>query len=276
MKFSVLTPWINSQLSKITFAHALSIALGLRSEIDILRLPFDDSHVQSRGSFPSVRKSLEQWGYLKEGSSRKSVFEQLGVGVQKVDAPRMNPLAAMMYHLEDNPADFIVLGVLGKDGLPTTDEAGVEIELIRNSRIDSLLIPEKSNGFVSLQDGTVSLRRILVPIDSIPNSETAISDAAALAYIMGNHPLDITLLFVGDRLELPEINLPGKMQCTIKIIVRKGHTANDIRALAFDLNVDLIALALNNNGGNFDIDRQNVNWQLLHQAPCPVLASFTD
>ena len=276
MKFSVLTPWLNSQLSEITFAHALSIALSFRSQINILRLPFDDGHVQSRGNFPSVRKRLEQWGYLKEGSSRKSVFEQLGVGVQKVDAPRMNPLAAMMYHLEDNPPDLIVLGPICKDSLPTTNDNGVEIQLIRNSQVDSLIIPEKSNGFVSLADGTVSLRHILVPIDNHPNPETAIRDAAALAYIMGNHLLDMTLLFVGDRPELSEIKLPDQMQCNINKLVRKGHTANDIKALALDLNVDLIAMALGNNSANFDINQENMAWQVLQQAPCPILTSFTD
>jgi nucleotide-binding universal stress UspA family protein len=274
MNFSVLNLTDISEASQIAFAHALRLAIDFGSEITLLHMGFKEGSTQERERFPRVRKTLEQWGYLKKGSSQESVFEQLGIAVKKADAHRMNTLAAIMYYLEDHLADFIVLAAK-KKCLPTSIDYRVSTQLIRYSQMDSLIIPEGSDGFVSLEDGTVSLRHILVPIDNNPEPETAINDAAALAHVMGNQLVDITLLHVSDRGKIPAVKLPQQMQCSFKKVWRTGKIADEIIASANELEVDLIAMATHGGNGYRDISHKSVIEQVLQQAPCPVLASVS-
>jgi nucleotide-binding universal stress UspA family protein len=62
----------------------------------------------------------------------------------------------------------------------------------------------------------------------------------------------------------------------LSIFLLKGHTEDEIIASANDLDVDLIAMALCKNGGNFDINQESITLHILQLTPCPVLASFTD
>lgn len=275
MNFSVLNLTDISEASQIAFAHALRLAIDFGSEITLLHMGFKEGSTQERERFPRVRKTLEQWGYLKKGSSQESVFEQLGIAVKKADAHRMNTLAAIMNYLEDHLADFIVLAAKRKKCLPTSIDYRVSTQLIRYSQVDSLIIPEGSDGFVSIEDGTVSLRHILVPIDNNPEPETAINDAAALAHVMGNQLVDITLLHVSDRGKMPAVKLPQQMQCTFKKVLRTGKIADKIIASANELEVDLIAMATHGGEGYIDISQKSVIEQVLQQAPCPVLASVS-
>jgi hypothetical protein len=48
----------------------------------------------------------------------------------------------------------------------------------------TLFVPANSNGFVSPEDGTVNLKRILIPIAKSPNAQPAVQAAARLVQQM--------------------------------------------------------------------------------------------
>ena len=61
----------------------------------------------------------------------------------------------------------------------------------------TLFVPHSSAGFVALDDGTVRLQRILIPVDHVPRPHAAVEMAAALVQALGCGPVIFTLVYVG-------------------------------------------------------------------------------
>ena len=66
----------------------------------------------------------------------------------------------------------------------------------------TLFIPPDTRGFVRREDGAVTLRRILIPIDHHPNSQTAIQAISGLVQAFECEKVVFTLLHVGSEEDL--------------------------------------------------------------------------
>ena len=87
----------------------------------------------------------------------------------------------MLRHFLRFPPDMIVLATHQKGGLARWLRKAVAEPLARRSGAMTLFIPHAGRGFVSLDDGTVALKRILIPIDRNPHPQTALREALLLA-----------------------------------------------------------------------------------------------
>jgi nucleotide-binding universal stress UspA family protein len=269
---SVLHPSDFSPASESAFAHALAIALLRETDFTILHVGRQALGQDEWMKFPAVRATLERWGLLEKGSPRSAVFDELAVRVKKVALAGSSPVAAMLDFVVENPADLIVLATEGREGVPRWIRRSKAEHLTRRTRSMTLFVPNAARGFIALEDGRIQLRRILIPVDHHPSPHVAIVYASRAAAALGDGPVEIFLLHVGDGDKIPAIELPEDPACSWTTLQHGGYVVEEIVRAADEREVDLIVMATAGREGLLDALRGSVTEQVLRRAPCPVLA----
>ena len=266
---SIFHPTDFSAASHNAFAHALAIALVRRSRLDLLNVRAN--HAESWTSFPSVRETLERWGLLAPGSDRSAVYDELSVRVRKVQLAG-DPVAQTLDYVEQHLPDLIVVATEGRRGLARWIEPSVAQALARRSATMTLFVGARGRSFVSLEDGYLSLRRILIPIDRTPIAQPAVMAAAAAAEALGDLPVEITLLHVGDGDPMPAYEAPEGDAWIWHERLCKGPVVKEVVAAAREFDADLIVMPTEGRLGVFDALRGSSAERIVPVAPCPVLA----
>ena len=265
---SVFHPSDFSTASEHAFAHALAIALIRKTAFTILHT---GKSSQDWRKAPAVRATLERWGMLQPGSPQSAVFEQLAVRVNKIGLATDSPVDAIVNYLDTHPTDLIVLATGGRSGLPAWLQPSLAERIAADSATMTLFVPEKSHGFVSLKDGSINLKRILVPVDRAPGPLPAIEYSARIAGILGS-PIEVFLVHVGEAEPLPESMLPEIPNLRWQQINLPGNVVDELLKVADNRKVDLIAMTTAGQQGILDALRGSVTQQILRHAPCPLLA----
>lgn len=269
---SVFHPSDFSEESEHAFAHALAISLARKAELTILHAEGKYHEINEWTKFPHVRATLERWGLLEKGSPRSAVFENLAIEVKKINVQGVSPLEASVDFLYRHPKDLVVIATHGREGLPRWIHPSVAERLARRSDTMALFVPSSTHGFVSLDDGHISLRRILIPVDHQPSPQSAIVYASRAAKMVGRPPVEITLIHVGDSNEMPVVDLPEDQLFSWKPLQKKGGVVEEIVRAAREFNVDMIAMVTQGHDGILDVLRGSVTEQVLRHSPCPLLA----
>ena len=271
-EYSVLHPTDFSKASDLAFAHALKLTLLLGTKFTIFHSSDRKDKANNWHLFPSVRSTLVRWGIIREGLSQPEVFNELGIEIEKIDIPGLSPMAEIFTYAESHPVDLIVLATHSHECLDWCIQ-GDEIErVVWLLAKDTLFVPEGVIGFVSPEDGKVSLKNILIPVDIDPNPESAIKDGTALAKAIGSDLVVLTLIHVGDSEKMPAFNLPEEAQFRWNHIQRNGQVVDEIIAAANELTADMIVLPIHGHHGFLDVLRGSVTKRILQNSPCPVLA----
>jgi len=271
-EYSVLHPTDFSEASELAFAHALRLALLLGTKFTIFHSRDRKDKANNWHLFPAVRATLERWDILREGISRSAVFDKLGIEIKKVDMSGLSPMAEIFNYAASHPVDLIVLATHAHECLDWCIQGDDIEQLVRQLAKDTLFVPEGVRGFVSLQDGNVSLKNILIPVDREPHPESAIKEGAALAKAIGDDLINLSLIHVGNSEKMPVFNLPEAPQFRWNQIHRDGQVVDEIIAVANELSADLIVLPTHGRQGFLDVLRGSITKQVLQSAPCPVLA----
>ncbi len=269
---SVLHPSDLSKDSEKAFAHALAISLLGQTRLTVLHAASQNNEQESWQKLPAVRTTLERWGLLEQGSPRSAVFEKLEVEVGKVLIGGRRPLEETLAYLESHPFELIVLATEGRDGLPQWLHPSFAENLARKSKTMTLFVPKSVNGFVSPQDGQVTIRRLLIPVDRNPSPSHALIYAARLASALHVKEFEVTLLHVGSESEMPPFKLPEDSDISWKILHEKGAVVDQILESAASGKADLIIMPTQGHQGVFDALRGSVTEQVVRNTPCPVLA----
>jgi nucleotide-binding universal stress UspA family protein len=271
---SVFHPSDFSSASELAFAHALRIAMaGDRgAELTILHAAGNGVHEAPWQEFPAVRGTLERWGHLAPASPREAVFEQLGVVVTKVSSRSSNALRSIVKYLDGHPTDLIVLATDGREGVPRWLRPSVSEPLPRLTRTMTLFVRNGARGFVALEDGHVTLRRIVIPVDRDPPPELAIEAAVLTASALSSEPVALLLVHVGAAEDAPDVEVPDDPRLSCRRIIRQGDVVDELVRVAQESEADLIAMATRGKQGFLDALRGSTTQRVLRRAPCPVLA----
>ena len=257
-----------SEASEVAFAHALKIALVARAKLTML-------HVEATPSadwqdFPGVRDTLERWGLIPRGSP-KSAVGKLGIEIDKVIAASKDPVKACLGFLEKHPTDLMVLAVRQHEGRMRWLENSVGKPIARGSGRMTLFTPHGVEGFVSRQDGSISLRNILIPVTSKPRPQPSVEAAARLIRNLELRSGMVTLLHVGPAAEAPSLKLPdGDTGWIWNRVSKAGEPADTILQTATELPADLIVMRTDGSHGFLDGLRGTTSERVLRKAPCPV------
>jgi nucleotide-binding universal stress UspA family protein len=270
--FIIFHPSDFSPASEVAFAHALKIALQSKAKLDLMHVePNLSAEKPYWLDFPAVRATLARWGVLPEGVGRQEVAK-VGLRVRKILKSSTDPVETMLGHFRRFPPDLIVLATNQRQGLDRWLHKTVAEPLARRSGAMTLLVPRAGRGFVSLDDGTVSLKRILIPIDHTPRPQTALRRALLLARGLNCVAGEFRLVHVGNPGTAPKIGLREAAGWTYEIVVRQGDVVDQILEEEAHWHPDLMVLATQGHMDFLDALRGSTTERVLRGARCPVLA----
>jgi nucleotide-binding universal stress UspA family protein len=264
---SVFHPSDFSEASEIAFVHALKIALVAGTKFTILHVK--ESPGAEWQDFPGVRDTLERWRLIPIGSP-KSAVGQLGINVVKAIRLSKDPVKACLRFLEEYPTDLIVLAVRQHQGRLRWLGKSVGKPIARNAGQMTLFIPHGVKGFVSRQDGAISLRNILIPVAIEPRPQPSVEAAARLVRNLQLSAGTVTLLHVGPAGEMPSLAVPANTGWTWNRVAKAGEPADIILQTAAELSADLIIMTSNGPEGFLDALRGTTSERVLRQTSCPV------
>lgn len=265
---SIFHPSDYSDASDVAFAHALKIALVTRAKLTVLHV--EASPNAQWQDFPGVRDTLERWELIPE-SSPKSAVGQLGIEVEKIIASSKDPVKGCLGFLKRRPTDLIVLAVRRHNGRMRWLETSVGKPIACRAGQMTLFIPHGVDGFVSRQDGSISLRSILVPVTSTPRPQPSVEAAARMIRNLQLPAGLVTLLHVGPAAEMPSLRLPEDTHWTWNRVAKVGEPADTILQTVSELRPDLIVMTTDGPDGFLDGLRGTTSERVLLKAPCPVV-----
>jgi nucleotide-binding universal stress UspA family protein len=265
---SVLHPTDFSEGSRAAFHHALKAAIMAKSKLTLLHV--SPGTASEWTDFPGVRETLERWGLLPQGSPRSAVPE-LGIDVRKVVAQQNDPVKAVLRYLIDHPADLIVLATHHHEGRVRWLQQSVAEPVARRAAQMTLFIPGGSAGFISAENGSVSLQNILIPVAAMPRPQPALEAAARLANRLNCPRGTFTLLHIGEADAMPAVQCPEVPGWEWKKISRTGDVIHGIVDTASSTSADLIVMATDGRHGFLDALRGSHSERVLRHAVAPML-----
>lgn len=264
----VLHPTDCSPANGSAFAHALVAALTAKATLTILHVSSDGN--DSWTDFPGVREALERWGLLPRSSQRADVAK-LGINVQKVQMVHDDPVQSITTYLEEHGADLIVLATDQEQSGVQWIQESVAITIARTSREMTLFIPNGTDGFVSLEDGSISLKNILIPVTEIPSAQPAVHAVARLVSGLHCDSGIFTLLHIGEEETMPQVACPEVVGWHWERMTRNGEVIETIGQVVREINADLIVMTTDGHNGLLDALRGSHSERLLRASCCPLL-----
>ena len=257
------------------FVHALKLAVAARAQLDILHIERDPNPTDL-DRFPSVRRTLTEWGILPHGASQQDVAK-LGITVRKWCLRDSSPEVGILHYLADHQEDLIVLSTHQRHGVDRWFHPEIATRVAIRSHAATLFIPAHCGGFVDPETGDSSLRRVIVPVDNAPSPQTALNLTAELLRAVGpstGQP-ELTVMHVGpEPMARPGIEYPQDAGWNWNWLARSEDVIDDILDVAEQKSADLIAMTTQGHTCWKDILAGCTTENVIHDAPCPVLAVF--
>ena len=266
---SVLHPTDFSEGSQIAFYHALKASLLSKTELNLL-------HIASNGDsgwsdFPGIRETLQRWGLLLKNSPKSAVLG-LGINPCKVILRDNDPVNAVLGFLKKNPADLVVLATHQHRGHVRWMHKAVAEPVARQAGQMTLFIPGQCKGFVSERDGSISLRRILIPIAESPPPQLALEATARLVTRLGLTSGTFTLLHVGASKDtMPKVRRYEVEGWEWTEEIRSGDVIETILNTALEKRADLIVMSTDGRNGFLDGLRGSHSERVLRRCSTPLL-----
>ena len=269
---SVLHPTDFSDASNQAFAHALALSVIRQTKLTILHIGKGIGKDVDWDDFPQVRKTLERWRLLDPDSPRSAVFDELSVSVSKHVERGSSPVRVTRRFLAGRPHDLIVLSTEGSKSGPDWLHRSDAEAIARSSGAMTLFVPSRaSRGIVSLEDGDLNLKSILVPIDGKIGATAAIEFARRAAEIIGDGDVLITIFHVGEQIP-PIRELPEGSGWACQSLLGDGEPNESILAAADKLEANLIVMTTNGRDTLGQALQGSITERVIRKANCPVLA----
>lgn len=267
---NIIHPTDFSHGSEVAFGHALRLALGCKGQLEILHVDREQKRADW-DSYPSVRETLCRWQILPADAKRSDVAK-LGVNISKSASKGMEAATSVLEHIDRRGADLVVMATHRREGLDRWMHKSLAEQVSDRTEAATLFVPYGMNGFVDLETGKVTLKRILIPLDATTDAQAIVEAVAEVVSAVCDFDVEICLLHIGDPSGMPSPSLPSNELCRWKWETRIGNVVEGIHNYAVENNVDLIAMTTNGHDGFLDAIRGTTTERVLHQSQCPVLS----
>jgi len=259
-----------SLASEMAFAHALKLGVAGKMELRIVHYAEQDVEVAWE-CFPKVQETLARWKVIAPESSQEEMHA-LGIRVEGIIAKGEDLFSSIFRQLDQHAADLLILATHQIDGLNRWLYTPVAEPLARRAGLPTLFVPPVADGCVSVEDGSVLLRRILIPIDHLPQPQPAIDHAVHLAQLLAPPRLTWKLLHVGKDHDLPRVDLPRHEGWVWETFADSGSPLTGILEQAEDFSPQLLVMVTKGHQGLLDMLRGSITERVLREVRCPVLA----
>jgi nucleotide-binding universal stress UspA family protein len=193
------------------------------------------------------------------------------VNVHKVALGGRDPARRIRETVDATGPSFLVLGKRGESGWDVVRRS-VSEALARAAVVPTLVIPEGCAGFVSPEDGGLSLDRVLFAVDSEPDPRPAIAEAARILRFLAPEGVEVELFHVGDDGTAPEVPDDVLPNARVLRASRPGDPAEEIVRRAGETGANLIVLATAGRTSLTDALRGSVTERVLNRTSTAVLA----
>ena len=263
---SILYPTDFSDASIVAFEHALRIAVGAKSKLHLLNVARPTASDDAPAPFPRTGATLTKWGLLKSGAPAGACGHnaKLRVAIAQVEGYKVSRQVAA--YADRHVCDFIVMMTHARSGFSRWRHGSIASEIARRTHRPILYLRSESNGFVDSETGSVSLKRVLIPVDpgAKPLAARRLVEALSLAL---QRPVDMRLLSVGRRVDFGA-DWP-------RVETRSGPVVDVIVDYAKEIEADLIVMPTEGRRGLFDALTGSTTERVLIGADRPVLAVQT-
>jgi nucleotide-binding universal stress UspA family protein len=264
VSLNIIYPAHEQSDSAIPFAHALRLALASRGEIEIVDIREKGEQHHS----VSVRALLERWGMLPPNSERSDV-QKLGFKVTKIIREGAAK-KVIVRRMEKRLHDMLVIGTRGRHGLGNLFGMELAEYLADAFRQTTLYVPEAARPFVDPQTGSVTLKKILIPVAESPAPGPSFLFCKKLLALFPDQSPQVLGLHCGET--FPEIDDALPAGLSFQTLYSKESVVPAIINAARTNDVDLIIMATE---GRSTLPKKILGSnteQVLHAAPCPVLS----
>ncbi|MCK6504228.1 universal stress protein [Myxococcota bacterium] len=215
-----------AQGSDQVFGHGLALALHNHASLHLVHVHPADSEAGYWGRLPSVRELLARWGHIPVDAPA-SALKSLRTQVILDDVVAADPATGAAREVAGLMPDLLVLGTHRRKGLSRMLKGSVAERIARANRLPTLFLGHQDRGFVELQTGAITLRRIVVPVGQDLSPERAMELCARWLPDLGPGPFDITLVHVGGPFPQPPPTVPVGLVATVRQV---SHNAGDVVA----------------------------------------------
>lgn len=165
-----------------------------------------------------------------------------------------------------------MVGTHARRGIAAWIRSSISEAIARNLAVPVLVVPNGARGFVDPRDGSVDLRRIVVPADHAAAARRGAEAARWLAQLAGHaaRPED-ELVIVHAGATDPDLHRPGIPVLGIGGGI-EGVLADAIAGAARARDACLIAMATRGHDGVGDVLRGSHTERVIREASCPVLS----
>lgn len=256
--------------AETAMALALRLVVSGAGRLELL-------HVHNPGQtvdwmqLPSVRSLLVRWGRLTVDDG-VGAYQRLGVEVVPRGLPSLDLVEPLLDALATSLPQLVVLPTEGRGGLARFAEASVAEAVARRLPVPALFVREGARCFVDPDSGTVSLRRVLIPVSSAASFHHALGAAMALVESYDAAPTEFVVVHVGEREAMPTLHLPDDPRWSFRVDVRGGRLETELVSAASAHDVDLIAMSTRGHDELADELRGSHTEVVVRHAPVPVLA----
>ena len=259
-----------SESGEVAFIHALKITMANQGLLWMLNVENNSLQDSEDHQFPGIRKTLECWGTIPEGSPKSEVVK-LGFDVQKVTATSQNPIDKCIEFLSFYRVDLVVLTIRQHDSMVGWFEKTIGQPISRVAGQPTLFIPKDVDGFVSGSDGSVRITNILIPITGKPCPRGSLGFAKRLIHSLKQPMGTVTLLHVGDLDTLPHVEPPEVAGWNWVVQTLPGNPADTILQQAERLLVDTIVMTTDGPDRFIDKYFGTTSERVLRESRCPIV-----
>ena len=253
-----------SEASAEAFAHALRLALEFRCRLDLLHVRSPDGGGEW-SSFPHVRETLARWGLSSEHASHSEVVDKLGIEVRKIEIEDRDPLEGVVKFLLPRHPDLIVMATQGAQGLRRFLSESISEGIAQKTRIPALFLGPNARPFVDAKTGRLHLKSAVFPIAHQPTPQRALDLFQRLFA-----KLRMTTRFI--HVGASSLYLTGPTGAPERVTSMRGPLVDTILAAASTFLADILVMPTAGRDGFLDVLRGSTTEQVLHRAPCALLA----
>ena len=248
--------------SEVAFVHALKLALVARTEFTVMHVAPKKTEQSFKG-FPQVRATLSRWNVSKDSAG--------AIRVKKIGVVAKDAAKGIIQHLSMQPTGLVVLATTQREGIARWMQPSVAEPVARAANTRTLFVPAHSKGFVSLEDGSITVRTILIPIARRPDPQAAIDAAALLATAFGLEKVSFQLLHVGTEQDRPAFQTPQREGWSWNTNVCDGDVVDRILATGAECGADVIIMVTEGRKGFADMLKGTTTERVVRGARCPVI-----
>lgn len=267
----LLLPTDLGEAAPDTFAHAFRLVLASGGNLQVVHVHMP-GQTPGWADVPSARDVLVKWGKLGEDDGVEA-FERLGVRVRFSGVGSLELEDPITDMAKTMVPDLMVLSTHARKGFDRLRMPSVGEDLARKVARPTLLLPKGGRPFVDPGSGSVSLRRLLVPVGSVAEANVASREAMRLVVSYAAAPAEFVLVHVGGRDTLEHLTLPkDDPRWTWRFDTRHGPLVEEILSAIEAHDVDAVVMTTHGHDSFYDRLAGSHTEQVLRESPVPVLA----